>query len=193
MQGILLAAGFGRRFQADATMQQDKLLATLPNQHSVLSQSAQVLIQALPNSIAVVQAHQVERINILNTLGFQVIKSERAQDGMAYAIADAVKSSATASGWLIALADMPWVSDALIRTMLTKMEQPNTVVAPRFNGKRGQPVAFGKNWYDQLVNLKGDTGARELLSKANINWVNWHDASIFLDVDTPNDLAQRFI
>lgn len=190
MQGILLAAGFGQRFQTESKTQEDKLLATLRNDKTVLLQSAEVLIQALPNSIAVVQAHQIERINILNALGFHVIKSERAQNGMAYAIADAVEASHAASGWLIALADMPWVSVTLIKTILAKMEHPNSVVAPRFNHQRGQPVAFGKNWYDQLVNLKGDKGARELLIKANIHWVDWHDASIFQDIDTPNDLAQ---
>lgn len=193
MQGILLAAGFGQRFQTESKTQEDKLLATLRNDKTVLLQSAEVLIQALPNSIAVVQAHQIERINILNALGFHVIKSERAQDGMAYAIADAVKASHAASGWLIALADMPWVSVTLIKTILAKMEHPNSVVAPRFNHQRGQPVAFGKSWYDQLVNLKGDKGARELLIKANIHWVDWHDASIFQDIDTPNDLAQSWI
>lgn len=188
MQGILLAAGFGQRFQAEGGSQQDKLLACLPNQHTILYQSASTLINVLPNSIAVVQPQQTERQQILQDLGFNIVESHAAKDGMGYAIADAVKATEHAEGWLIALADMPWVSAVLLRQLADEVKQPQTIAAPRFNGKRGQPVAFGRVWFDKLAVLHGDVGARELLKTAPINWVEWHDATIDRDVDLPVDL-----
>lgn len=188
MQGILLAAGFGQRFQTEDASKQDKLLVSLSDQHTILSQSASNLINVLPKSIAVVQPHQLLRKQILQVLGFNVIESKAAKDGMGYAIAEAVQASEGAAGWLIALADMPWISSDLIKQLSDKVKQPQHIAAPMFNGKRGQPVAFGAAWFDQLACLQGDAGAKLILNIANINWFEWHDNSIHRDVDLPSDL-----
>jgi molybdenum cofactor cytidylyltransferase len=191
MQGILLAAGFGRRFQKGVETEQDKLLANLPERHkSILWHSATALVTALPHSIAVIQPQQLERKKLLQDLGFVIVESVNAAHGMGYAIADAVLASRNASGWLIALADMPWVTSTLIQQVSTKIVRPESVAAPRFHGKRGQPVAFGAAWYAHLSVLQGDTGAREILKSASIDWVDWHDDSIHRDVDTQQDITQ---
>lgn len=194
MQGILLAAGFGRRFQEESDSDQDKLLAVLPQQGSkqqtVLWHSAKALITALPNSMAVVQSPQIERKEILQSLGFIIIESVNAARGMGYAIADAIGASKNADGWLIALADMPWVSSELIQQVSAKIINPQSIAAPRFHGKRGQPIAFGSAWFEQLNALRGDTGARELLQTSPIDWVDWCDDSIHLDVDNQQDLTK---
>ena len=185
MQGVLLAAGTGRRFQADTSSELDKLLVHLPNDDkSILWRSAKALITALPNSIAVIQPQQIVRKTILQDLGFTVIESVAAKQGMGYAITDAVKVSLGATGWLIALADMPWVTSDLINTMIDRVSKQHDIVAPRFNGKRGQPVAFGAAWVEKLMALEGDIGARELLKIAAIDWVDWYDDSVHRDVDT---------
>jgi molybdenum cofactor cytidylyltransferase len=188
MQGILLAAGFGRRFQVESVSQQDKLFARLPNQQTVLWHSANALITAIPNSIAVVQPQQIERKVILQEMGYVIVESARAELGMGYAIADAVQATKTADGWLIALADMPWVKAVLIEELMAMVATPQMIAAPRFNGKRGQPVAFGVSWYTQLIALQGGVGARELLKTAAIEWLDWHDDSIHQDVDTQQDI-----
>jgi len=191
MQGILLAAGFGRRFQEGVGSEQDKLLAYLPNQQqTVLWHSANALITALPNSMAVIQPQQIERKKILQDLGFVIIESANAAHGMGYAIADAIEASKNAGGWLIALADMPWVTSELIQQVRVKIINSQCIAAPRFNGKRGQPVAFGAAWFEQLNALRGDTGARELLQTSVIDWVDWCDDSIHRDVDSQQDLTQ---
>jgi CTP:molybdopterin cytidylyltransferase MocA len=52
-------------------------------------------------------------------------------------------------------------------------------------------VAFGAEWFEQLASLQGDTGARDLLKTADINWIDWHDNSIHRDVDTIQDINFR--
>lgn len=190
MQGILLAAGFGRRFQSEMESQLDKLLASLPNDDKpILWHSANALISALPNSIAVVQPHQTARVQLLQALGFSIVESQRAEHGMGYAVADAIRASENANGWLIALADMPWVTAELIQKLCTHVTSTTSIVAPRFNGRRGQPVAFGADWFEQLSHLEGDAGAREILKTASINWMDWHNDSIYRDVDTFQDIS----
>jgi molybdenum cofactor cytidylyltransferase len=189
IQGILLAAGFGRRFQAESASTSDKLLVRLDDQKTILWHSAQALIASLPNSIAVVRPQQQTRKKILQQLGFVVLESTRAENGLGYALADAVTASPLVTGWLIALADMPWISAELIRQIANKVSHPQSIVAPRFNNQRGQPIAFGAGWHQHLCALQGDTGARDLLKTANINWLDWHDDSIHRDVDTPLDIV----
>lgn len=184
MQGVLLAAGFGKRFDA----RQDKLLVNLEGK-PVLWHSAKTLINVLPNSIAVIQPHQHQRRRILEALGFHIVQSARAKDGMGYAIADAVQASQAAKGWLVALADMPWVSSDLIQKVSNQIEHSETIVAPRYNKQRGHPVAFGAAWHDKLSGLTGDKGARDLFTSAPITWVDWHDDTIHRDVDIVDDLA----
>lgn len=183
MQGVLLAAGYGIRF--DTT--QDKLLANL-NGEPVLWHSANTLINALPNSIAVIQPHQHQRKQVLEQLGFRVVTSEQAKDGMGYAIADAVQASQQAPSWLVALADMPWLSSELIKKVSASITSDEGVSAPRFNNQRGHPVAFGAAWFDKLSCLTGDQGARDLLTSLPITWVDWHDNTIHRDVDKIDDL-----
>lgn len=189
MQGILLAAGYGSRFFDANGVHQDKLLAQLPSRsHSVLWHSAHALITALPDSVAVVQANQVERKQVLHSLGFQIVESARAKNGMGYAIADAVSATIQAEAWLIAMADMPWMHQELISRLCEIYHQPNQIIAPRYNGQRGHPVIFGANWGQDLTQLIGDKGARDLLKSASVDWLDWHDNSIHRDVDTAADI-----
>lgn len=192
MQGILLAAGFGRRFQTSDDVNQDKLLVAMPHDEKpVLWHSANALINALPNSIAVIQPQQTARKELLKALGYSILESTRAEQGMGYAISDAIKATKFAQGWLIALADMPWVTSTLIEKIVASVDQSKSVVAPRYNQKRGQPVAFGAAWFEQLASLEGDVGARELLKIADIHWVDWHDDRIHRDVDTIQDVKSE--
>ncbi len=149
-----------------------------------------VYYQTLPNSMAVIQPQQIERKKILQDLGFVIIESTNAAHGMGYAISDAVRASPNVCGWLVALADMPWVTAELIKIISERITDQHSIVAPSFNGNRGQPVAFGAAWFEQLNALRGDTGARELLQTSVIDWVDWHDDSIHRDVDSQQDLSK---
>jgi molybdenum cofactor cytidylyltransferase len=42
------------------------------------------------------------------------------------------------------------------------------------------------------MKITGDKGGRELFSRYPIQWVIWHDRSVLLDIDTPEDY-QRLI
>lgn len=185
-QGILLAAGFGRRF--DPAGQRDKLLQPLPDGRPLLWHSARNLCEALPGSIAVIRVGQHARRSVLEDAGCTVLVSAEAEEGMGRALAAAVAASAGAEGWLVALGDMPWLTPGLIRAVAHALERPDAVVAPYFQGRRGHPVAFGADWGGALARLDGDTGARALLQTAVIQKIESDSADIIRDVDLPADL-----
>lgn len=185
-QGILLAAGLGRRF--DPAGQRDKLLQPLADGRPLLWHSARHLCAALPGSIAVIRPDQSARRSVLEDAGCTVLVSDAAEEGMGTALAAAVVASCDANGWLVALGDMPWLEPALIREVGTALDRPDVVAAPYHQGRRGHPVAFGRAWGAQLAQLVGDTGARRLLQTADIRCVACATADILRDVDLPADL-----
>jgi molybdenum cofactor cytidylyltransferase len=46
---------------------------------------------------------------------------------------------------------------------------------------------FDRVTFDDLLSLTGDTGGRSLFSRYPVMWLPWHDPSLLLDVDTPED------
>ncbi|NMG73814.1 nucleotidyltransferase family protein [Aromatoleum diolicum] len=186
IRGILLAAGYGRRF--DASGRQDKLLAPLADGRPVLWHSARALCAALPGSLAVVRPGHAERVRWLIEAGCAVLECREAELGMGSALAQAVQASAGASGWVVALADMPWLPPAVIRAVADAIDAPARVVAPLHSGQRGHPVGFGGDWGNRLAALSGDEGARTLLREATIQLLETDEPGVLTDVDTPADL-----
>ena len=82
--GILLAAGFGKRF--DATGTRNKLLEVLPDGRTVAWRSARTLAAALPNSIAVVRPGNAALAEELRRGGCRVVEAPDAEAGMGVAL-----------------------------------------------------------------------------------------------------------
>lgn len=187
VRGILLAAGFGRRF--DAAGRRDKLLEPLADGRPVLWHAASALCAALPHSLAVVRPGSAERKHWLHAAGCEVLEAPEAEFGMGSALASAVRASAAAAGWVVALGDMPWVTVADIRAVANAIDAPESLVAPVFEGQRGHPVGFGAHWGPRLANLSGDSGARDVLREAAVRLLPAATRGVLRDVDTADDLA----
>jgi molybdenum cofactor cytidylyltransferase len=186
MQGILLAAGYGRRF--DSTGLTSKLLARLPDGRIVAAQAARTLCGALPGSIAVIRPGQTELAEQLREAGCHILESSEAEAGMGSALAHAVRATASAEGWLVALADMPWVPVAAIRAVAAAIDTPDRIAAAAFDGQRGHPVAFGAHWAPELAALSGDRGARDLLRGTGLRLIDTGTPDVLRDIDLPSDL-----
>ena len=117
-QGLLLAAGFSRRFGAD------KLLQPLADGTAIGLAAARHLRAALPETRVIVNAEDAELSRLLTEEGFSVTVCPQAQDGMGASLAWGVRHTASASAWIIALADMPFIQPATIRLVADAIEQP---------------------------------------------------------------------
>jgi molybdenum cofactor cytidylyltransferase len=184
-QGILLAAGFSRRFGAN------KLLHPLADGIPIALAAARRLRAALPEVLAVVNPQDPELARRLARDGFPVTICPRARDGLGASLAWAVSQTPQASAWIIALADMPFIQPATIARVAAAIDQPTTLAAPVFRGRRGHPVGFGRAHFEALVRLAGDDGARAILHDRaeHVRWLACEDPGMLTDVDTPADLS----
>jgi len=101
--------------------------------------------------------------------------------------------SADAAGWIVVLGDMPWVQPATVAALREALEQGAHIVVPRYQGSRGNPVGFSRRYWNELMALQGDEGARSLLQRhvLNITWVDVEDKGILQDVDLLADVFQN--
>lgn len=189
IQGILLAAGYGRRF--DPSGRSSKLLAALPDGRSVAWHAARALCAALPDSLAVVRPGQDALTTALRDAGCRILESRDAEAGMGSALAHAVRDSAGADGWLVALADMPWLPVDTIRAVAAAIDQPERIAAAACDGQRGHPVGFGAAHGAALAALRGDSGARELLRAHPVQLVEAGDDGVLRDIDVPAQLQRQ--
>ncbi|WP_323117992.1 nucleotidyltransferase family protein [Burkholderia alba] len=185
--GILLAAGLGTRF--DPSGAHSKLLARLPDGTPVAVAAARRLAAAVPDVIAVVRPGAEKLAFLLNEAGCQVVYAADAERGMGASLAAGVRTSGDAAGWIVALADMPWIETATIEAVARALDTGNTsIVAPAYLGRRGHPVGFASHHYDALATLDGDAGARALLAAHPVALLELDDPAVLRDIDTPSDL-----
>ena len=182
--GILLAAGDSSRFGSD------KLLHPVSGAPIGVA-AARNLVRAVPRTLAVVRPGRERLKRLLAEAGCMVIENDDAEAGMGASVAAGVHAARDAGGWLIALADMPWIRPATIAAVCGALQSGASIAAPRYQGARGHPVGFSAAWGDALARLQGRFGARELIAAAGagVEYIDSRDAGVIRDIDYPGDIS----
>lgn len=189
--GILLAAGSGTRFGGD------KLLAQLrdgspgvPAGTPLGVVAAMHLVNALPESLAVVRPGDARLAKLLRDARLRILECANAADGIGASLGCGVAATKDADGWVIALADMPWIAATTIRAVAHALADGADIVAPVYRGERGHPVGFSRRHGEALAALTGDEGARAVIvaHAQAMTLLDVHDPGVTRDVDTPPDL-----
>jgi molybdenum cofactor cytidylyltransferase len=183
--GLLLAAGSATRFGSD------KLQHALPHGVSIAVQSARHLKSELGRVVAVVRPDSDQLISNLKAEGCEVVVCENAAEGMGASLACAARTAGEADGYLIALADMPFLRRTTIAAVRDALAGGAPLVAPYFRARRGHPVGLSHEFFHELVALRGDEGAKRLLAAHEKQMVKIPvgDPGALRDIDRPEDLA----
>ena len=89
------------------------------------------------------------------------------------------------------LGDQPLVDAATINRLLEKFRHSDkSICVPVHRGQRGNPALFSRSHYEELAELSGDKGAREIIAArpGRILEVPIADPLLFLDIDIPADV-----
>ncbi len=118
----------------------------------------------------------------------------RFADGMSTSLKTGLAAlPADIDGVLVCLADMPAVTATAIAKLIAAFNptEGRAIVAPTYQGKRGNPVLFARGFIDEMRHAEGDTGARALLSAHAdaVYEVEMEDAGVLADADTPAAFA----
>lgn len=184
--GLVLAAGSASRFGSTKLL--EKLDGIALVRRAVLSCNEVFGARTL-----LVLGHdwqQVLRTSEL-TSGYVVFNSDY-RAGIGTSIAAGVRSlRQVADAIVVVMADQPLISPAHLRNLAARWSgSADEIVATAFATTSGPPVLFPHGCFDDLAQLDGDTGARQLLqdSRFRVRSVAFEDAAI--DIDTPADLTR---
>lgn len=183
--GLLLAAGSATRFGSD------KLQHALPHGVAIAAQAARHLKRELPRVVAVIKPGAQQLSYSLENEGCEIVVCDNAAEGMGASLACAARAAGRTDGYLIALADMPFVRPSSIAAVRDALAGGAALAAPYFRARRGHPVGMAGFFFETLVTLGGDEGARQLLAanEARLQKIPVGDPGVIRDIDTPGDLA----
>lgn len=97
-------------------------------------------------------------------------------------------------GMLVHLVDHPYIDAKLVRVMLQRFaESAPPIVMPMHRGKRGHPVIFSRQLFQELLAAPMDQGAKAVVNahRAQTLEIDTDNVGITLDIDTPELYRQH--
>jgi len=188
---LLLAAGQSRRM---GTL--NKLLIGIDGKPMV-RHVAEAVQASQARPIVVVTGHQREKVEAaLSGLGiarfvFNPDYAKGLSTSLRQGIAALPKGAEAA---VVCLGDMPKVSAGEIDRLIAAFNpvEGRAICVPTRRGKRGNPVLLSSRLFQELSNVSGDVGARDLIAAHPelVAEVEMEGDGTLLDIDTPQALAR---
>lgn len=185
VHGLLLAAGESRRFGDE-----NKLLLALDGV-PVVRRAAETLVRSTLDEITAVLGHEADEIRaVLEDLPLEFVVNPDYEDGQGTSVRAGLRAAVEVDAVLIALGDMPYVSVSSVEALLDAYRTgAGDALAAAYRGERGNPVLFDRAYFDRILDVTDDTGARNVLLTADRSGlVETGDPGVTRDIDRPADL-----
>jgi molybdenum cofactor cytidylyltransferase len=186
---VVLAAGKSSR------MGSNKLLADLDGK-VLIRHSVEALKASSVQDIVVVTGNEPELVKkAIEPLGVRFVHNPNYADGLSTSLKRGLTAiSAEMDGVLVCLGDMPLIDPQTIDRLVAayNVAEHRTICVPTFEGKRGNPVLWGRQHFIALEGIEGDQGGRLLLDELSdeVVEVDVKSQAVLADVDTPEALLK---
>lgn len=184
IQALLIAAGESKRMGIAKQL--------LPWGTRTLIEHQIEILQQANLSVAVVLGANAELIRKkMNSANIQIFENKNWNEGMGTSIAYGVKQLSSGEnnleGILIALVDQPLISSEHYKQLINAFEsgKKQIIVSQSDNGLLTAPAIFDKSYFEELIQLTGDKGAKILFEKYKSKIVPISSICNLQDIDTP--------
>jgi molybdenum cofactor cytidylyltransferase len=192
---VVLAAGRSRRMAPH-----NKLLVADRTGKTMIARVVDNVLSSNARPVLVVTGHQAEQVQ--HALGGRPVRYVHAPDyaeGLSASLKAGIAAvSEDCAAAVVCLGDMPLVTGRMIDRLLSHYdpEEGRKIVLPTFRGKQGNPMLWDRQFFQEILQISGDSGARFLLGKhlEAVTEVEMADDAVLRDFDTTdslNTLPQR--
>ena len=187
ISAVLLGAGESRR------MGRDKLI--LPwGKRTVFEHCLDILLLSRVREVIVVLGRRKKALEPLVreqssfSKRVKVVYNRAFRHGMSSSIRVGLRAMDPASeGVLIALGDQPLLRTRTINALILGFcKGKGKIAVPFYQGKRGNPVLFGREYIGDLLGMRGDRGGRSILEThpEDILRIRTRSEGVIRDIDT---------
>ena len=192
--GIILAAGMSTRF--DSIKQLFEIGDT-----GILLMIINAALKSDLERIVVVLGYQSD--TIIKTMGdyldnpkLNVVINPRYQEGMSGSLKCGLEDIKDRfPSIMIILGDQPLLETEIINLLLNRFRlSDKDICVPVHKGKRGLPVCISNKFYTDIMEIKGDIGARYIIENnpGDVLSVEIDNPDCFFDVDSNEDVEKLF-
>ena len=183
----LLAAGRGSRLGPESTA---KPLLELSGRRLV-DWALDAAITAGNRPVLLVVGHAADVVAATAPPTVQVVVAPDWRLGIAHSLCtalDALEPDPAVDAVCVGLADQPRVGPDAYRRLVAAHQDGATLAVATYAGQRANPVLLDRSLWPDARTLRGDTGARALMSTHTVTEVDCTGTGDPTDVDTLDDL-----
>lgn len=162
------------------------------NGKSFLQRCVEEALQTNLPVIVVVGANSQVISNELKDLNVTITENKNWREGMAGSLHSGLMAAknlkSEIDGIIFMVSDQPFVTATLLTNLLKAQNESSLPIAGSgYAGTLGTPVLFHKFFFDELMALQGDTGARKLIEKNKNLATEVSFPEGVIDIDTAED------
>jgi molybdenum cofactor cytidylyltransferase len=185
---VVLAAGRSSRMGA-----RNKLLEPIAGK-PMIALVAETALRSGAAPVIVVTGFDATRVAAaLSGLGVNIVHNAAFDEGLSSSLKAGLSAlPPDCDGALILLGDMPAIDASVLGALTAAFSGRDAICVPVHQGRRGNPVLWGRSYFAEMTQLTGDFGAKTLMTlhADRVTEVEVGSESIFADIDTPADLAR---
>jgi CTP:molybdopterin cytidylyltransferase MocA len=180
----VLAAGFSLR------LGRPKALVRLHGRSLLLRSLAAAVALRPPQLLAVVPARHAGYRRAARGIDVRFIANLRRAEGLASSVRQAVAQAGACRALFLLPVDLYELRPRDLALLVSRWRaQPRRAVARRIGARGGTPAIVPKHLFARCLQVRGETGLRELLNSLGDQLVLVDLPSAQRDLDTPADLA----
>lgn len=144
----------------------------------------------ISNPIIVLGARYANIHQHLNEIAFKgiVVENKQWEEGMSTSLIKGLSSlDTTSDAALLCLTDQPLIPQSHYQKLLASFEKEQKLIVSFYNNSPGVPALIPRKYFDEILQLKGQGGAKYILKKYRAESLMIPCKEAELDVDTEED------